>query len=359
VVFRRVHAKLKTFLSDLQEGNSPASVHRLPSELDLTQKFSCSRVTIRRVLDSLEKRGRIRRMPGKGTFLVGSKDKCESPSRPRIAWLFPADRGLSNWREDILVPLRQRASDKSRNLGLYVEPEEAFPHSSRELVNWARGVGADAVILQPPDYQDPEELAYFKTDVPVVLFNRHSPFPEQIASARTDNYASFRRAVDLLVQFGHRRIAYVGADHGSEPALARANAYRDTLSSMGVEMIYPFCVSRLFGGIFKHVLELLSWKPAPTAIITGGRFYDWPCCQALASSRMNIPEDVSFLAVDDFPQALHYRPPISVLRQPFDLLIEQALELARERILGPDREPRHVALCSELIFRESIAKARD
>ncbi len=56
---------LYTFIKDMDSNNGV----KLPSENELAQKLSVSRVTIRRALDDLEQEGIIFRMHGKGTFI--------------------------------------------------------------------------------------------------------------------------------------------------------------------------------------------------------------------------------------------------------------------------------------------------
>ena len=56
---------LYTYIKDMDSKNGV----KLPSENELAQKLSVSRVTIRRALDDLEQEGTIFRMHGKGTFI--------------------------------------------------------------------------------------------------------------------------------------------------------------------------------------------------------------------------------------------------------------------------------------------------
>lgn len=56
---------LYTFIKDMDTNKGT----KLPSENELAQKLSVSRVTIRRALDDLEQEGIIFRMHGKGTFI--------------------------------------------------------------------------------------------------------------------------------------------------------------------------------------------------------------------------------------------------------------------------------------------------
>ena len=54
---------------------------RLPSENQLSRKFSVSRMTARKALDEIDKEGFAERVPGKGTFV---KDRLDSKGYFRI-----------------------------------------------------------------------------------------------------------------------------------------------------------------------------------------------------------------------------------------------------------------------------------
>ncbi|MGH3385556.1 MAG: GntR family transcriptional regulator [Nocardioidaceae bacterium] len=59
---------MRSYLVDMLDGGlTPHS--KLPTERDLAERFSVSRLTVRRVLDRLEKDGRVYRVQGAGTFV--------------------------------------------------------------------------------------------------------------------------------------------------------------------------------------------------------------------------------------------------------------------------------------------------
>lgn len=62
--------------------NDTAALSRLLSERELSEKYNCSRVTIRKSLDVLEERGYILRVKGQGTFWAEPACRQEQPSKP-------------------------------------------------------------------------------------------------------------------------------------------------------------------------------------------------------------------------------------------------------------------------------------
>ena len=58
-------------LQGMQQGTYPAG-SRLPSEKELSQQYEVSRITSKKALEMLSDRNLIARMPGKGSYVLGS-----------------------------------------------------------------------------------------------------------------------------------------------------------------------------------------------------------------------------------------------------------------------------------------------
>ncbi|MBN1267159.1 MAG: GntR family transcriptional regulator [Anaerolineales bacterium] len=70
-----LYHQLKEYLVErVENGEFPAD-KPLPTELEIINQFSISRATVRRAMHDLEVDGYIRRIPGKGTFILRTKIK--------------------------------------------------------------------------------------------------------------------------------------------------------------------------------------------------------------------------------------------------------------------------------------------
>lgn len=63
-------------LRNIESGQWPRD-HRIPAESELVKKFKVSRMTVSRALRELAHDGRIRRFPGRGSFVSGARPKSE------------------------------------------------------------------------------------------------------------------------------------------------------------------------------------------------------------------------------------------------------------------------------------------
>ena len=356
VVFRRVYEDLSRRIEQM----STAAAEALPSELKLCEEYGCSRVTIRRVLGALAREGRVCRRAGKGTFAADRRLEKRSEAA-RIVWHVSVEflgyaSGGNDFCRELLSALRRHAGAEGSGLSLSGDLDRAMPRDPKGFASWARTVGAEVVVAWPEEPGGADLAACAKSGVPIVLFARRSSGRE-LDSVSVDHYGSFTRAMDLLAGLGHRRIAYIGTAGHDEPTRARWEAYESGLAAHGLERLAEPCADPRFGTIHGQTLSAL--ERGPTAIITGGYAYNWAVCQALAAVGRRIPRDVSLLAVDEFAEAAHCDPPISVIRQPLGLMVEQALNLARERVRNPGRAAREILLDAEIVLRQSVGQPRE
>lgn len=68
-LYKQLEERLR---KEIENGELPAG-SRLPTENELSERYSVSRVTVRKALDELSKSGCLVRKPGKGTFIAEQK----------------------------------------------------------------------------------------------------------------------------------------------------------------------------------------------------------------------------------------------------------------------------------------------
>jgi LacI family transcriptional regulator len=356
VVSQQVYQNLRLRIQTLWENsdNTP-----LPSEVRLCEEYGCSRVTIRRVLADLENEGRVLRLPGKGTYPLNPQSAANA-SRPHIVWLLSFDffkhEASSSYVKDFLTALRYHAANKAENLTIDLSVDQSLPLEPRKFAAWARQRKADVVVIRDESLEHQKLLPLVQNGPPVIIWGRQSRCPE-IDSVSVDYYGDVKRAVKFLADLGHKRIAFIGGKGDDEPTLARWQAFKDSLGEFKLPPFTSPCPSYNHNDIYQHTLDVVTQaENRPTAIITGGQSCNWACLQALSAGRLRIPDDISVLAIDNFEQAPFYSPPISVIRQPFSLLVEQTLQVARRRVMNPKEPPQNILLNSEIILRESLTR---
>jgi GntR family transcriptional regulator len=72
-IYLTKHRQIVETLTDQMEQNRLKPYDRLPSEKELCEQWQASRSTVRKAMDQLTERGRIFRVPGKGSFVAFPK----------------------------------------------------------------------------------------------------------------------------------------------------------------------------------------------------------------------------------------------------------------------------------------------
>ncbi|WP_309064875.1 LacI family DNA-binding transcriptional regulator [Microbacterium sp.] len=212
---------------------------------------------------------------------------------------------------------------------------------------------------------------------PVVFFDRlvHDFDADAVVAANRDGA---RRLAQVLLDAGHRRIAYVSTLEEPDPVGPRAVWTGDTLSfttGLGSSVIDDRVVgfaSALraagiadplefvrFGaasyGIGRMVTELITAESAVTAIVASDSVIAIESFRAIRDLGLRIPDDISLVGFDNAPWTSVTDPGITVIAQPERELGALATRLLIDRIEGAAHPASVHTLPQELIERGSVA----
>ena len=74
-----LYLQIKQYITDkIDSGHWPVG-HRISTELELTEQFKVSRMTVNKAIRDLVAEGKLQRRPRVGTFVCAPDDKAESP----------------------------------------------------------------------------------------------------------------------------------------------------------------------------------------------------------------------------------------------------------------------------------------
>lgn len=223
-----------------------------------------------------------------------------------------------------------------------------------EHVELLIGRRVDGVAILTGNMTDAQILDFSKR-VPIVAFGRKLE-GERAVGFCLDNYAAACEAIELLIEQGHRRIAFIAGPDDQEDARARLAGYRDTLARHKIEVEPGLIVPGDFqesGGLLA-VNQLLASKQRFTAIFAANDLTAYGARLALYRRSIRVPEDISIVGFDDLHSSMYTTPPLTTVRQP---LYEVGTCIANMMLpmIGQQGAPVELPTLS-LVVRESVRR---
>jgi len=172
----------------------------------------------------------------------------------------------------------------------------------------------------------------------------------------SDDEAVAFDATTYLVNRGHRRIANIGGQPGTPPALGRAKGYRAALEHAGLDLPDGMQVVGDWtrDGGERAMRRILEHATRPTAVFCANDLMAIGAMDAVIAAGLRVPQDVALVGVDDIEAASLVRPALTTMRIPADEIGQVAGSLLLERI-GADTAPigRSIRVSHELVVRDS------
>jgi LacI family transcriptional regulator len=260
--------------------------------------------------------------------------------------------------EDVLNPfmsaLHRAVEDFARARGVLVFAGSCDEDGAREreFIGVLRARRVDGIIVVPAGPDHSYLLSELRVGTAVVFVDRPARFLDA-DSVTSDDQGGTRLAVAHLVERGHRRLAYLGADLAIATAEARLEGYTAALAAHGLAFD-PTIVRtglRSVEDAQASVAEMLAGNDAPTAVLSAQNYFTIGAFKALRS--LNLQHRVAVVGFGDFPLAEMLDPPVTVVVHDPAELGRKAAELLFRRLDGDRSASEHVVCPVHLVPRGS------
>jgi DNA-binding LacI/PurR family transcriptional regulator len=248
--------------------------------------------------------------------------------------------------------LAQRCLKAGLQLALSIsedDPTAEFKHVT--ALREARAVG---IILTPSPGLLDKTVALLR-GVPIVQYSRRHP-QLSAPSASVDGEHGLMIGTSHLLQLGHRRIGYIGAERDRSTGAERLAGYSKALKRYGVSfdpaLIYLGPTHRDFGNA--AVSALLQAADPPTAFVLGSNALMPGALSGFRQARLDIPRKMSLVGFGDPSWYAQWGDGITTIGIPLQDLAEAAAsQLMRQLQVGETFEhaQAHIALQPFLLLR--------
>ncbi len=205
-----------------------------------------------------------------------------------------------------------------------------------------------------------EEVESFRRSGAAVVFLDRTPRQWKGDSITVSNEDGALRAVQYLIQLGHRRIACITGPLHLTNAQERLAGYKRALKVAALPFHDEYLRKSTFDrvGGYAESLELLRVRSRPTAIFAQNDLMAMGALLAIRELNLRCPQDVSVIGFDDLDVTELMVPPLASVHQPGYQMGATAVQMLLDRVnlaevrAGPGL---HRVLETELRIRESVA----
>jgi LacI family transcriptional regulator len=260
--------------------------------------------------------------------------------------------------EDVANPfmtaLHRAVEDCARARGMLVFAGSCDEDGSREreFISALRARRVDGIIVVPAGQDHSYLLPELRVGTAIVFVDRPPRFLDA-DSVTSDDHGGMLAAVSHLVERGHRRIAYLGADLAIATAEARLRGYKDALTTHGLAFDSSIVRTglRTVEDAERSVAEFLADGDAPTALLSAQNYFTIGAYKALRS--LDLQRRLALVGFGDFPLADMLDPPVTVVAHDPAELGLTAAQLLFRRLDGDRSASQHVVCSVQLVSRGS------
>lgn len=325
---------------------------RIPTEMELSAKYSVSVTTIRRAIDKLVQDGLLVRKQGSGTYTIDRK-----PQTRRVA-LFVPDIVTTPFYATLarkIEPLLRQQKYASTLVA-------AADATELNLLDWEQEVRPDGVIIC--GYVLNDHLLRQKGWPIVVAGGEGESLGDYV---NVDLKAGTEAAVHLLIRQGHRRILFLSSrgttgsrnPHKLPPVESsdRYIGYRRALEQSGLHVDPVLLVD---GGAAKRsaYLKMKQIFQAGardfTAILAWNDQIAEGAAMAAIEAGVRIPQDVSLVGCDNLLSEEDHLLSLTTLDLRIEDIADRTVNLLMQRMERPNAQERQViSLIPTLIERDT------
>jgi len=212
----------------------------------------------------------------------------------------------------------------------------------------------EALVVIAPQVRVFDVIHELSLTVPFVTLESTGRDPRH--SLSVDQIAGARLATRHLIDLGHEDILHISGPQDWIEAEARMQGFLQEINSADLRVRAPVLGdwSAHFG--YYAGLELLKFRDF-TAVFAGNDQMALGFMHACNELGLSVPGDISVVGFDDIPEAAHFWPPLTTVRQNFAELGRRAISLLLAELNG-SVEREHLSVPAELIVRETTASPR-
>ncbi len=274
---------------------------------------------------------------------------------------------------------RSLAMQQTNIVGILVSHSSSpfQPYAMEKLIQGLQRIGRQALVFTPgPDQEFDDVLPvvlqyqvdalivtaatlsseilgeFERKGTPVIMFNRYIP-GEATSAVCCDNIEGGRLVANLLLDAGHKRLAYIAGNQNSSTNRDRMKGFTDRLWERGALKPQVEQALYTYEDSYAAARRLLERPDPPDAIFCAGDIIAMGAVDLARDAGISVPQELSIIGFDDIPMASWSAYSLTTIREPVDEMIDLTMQLLVERLEKPDTDPVIKLMPGTLIRRRS------
>ncbi len=268
---------------------------------------------------------------------------------------------------DLTNPFFARIADRvvwearARGTNVVLLTTQEDPRLEAESIDALISRSVGSVIATPTTGNPQRWLDLQERGIHVVFVDREIaevPSVDVVTITYADSAAVATRH---LLDLGHERIALISGPVETSTGRTRRDGFVSAMAAAGraidEELIHAIPFRGEAGG--GAVTTLMALDRPPTALVVANTAQVRSALHRLQQIGARIPDDISVIVFDDNPWTELVSPPLTVVRQPIDMLALHSVEIAVARVRGQLVDaPQRVDVSAEFVRRSSTGAPR-
>ena len=348
-----------TFEPSASERSGPGSgpPPGVPKMRDVAQLAGVSPQTVSRVLNSpelvsQETRSRVLQVIDEVGYRRNYAARALSSSRSRTIGV--VDSGstiLGQARMLETVQEAARTAGYATSVAIVHRPSAAaIQKAFQDLIE----MDVEGIVVMGNTVALVEAAARAASRVPLAMIASSQLTAPQIIQVAPAGTASARAATRHLLEQGCARIAHIAGPDGWVDAQAREEGWRTELESHGLPADAVFRGDWLPGSGYQAGLGIVE-QGSIDGVFAANDHMALGALAAFARAGLEVPHDIAVVGYDDLLGAEYFQPPLTTVRQEFDLMGERCIAQLISAMAG--RPAQDVEIPAELIVRDSSLRS--
>jgi DNA-binding LacI/PurR family transcriptional regulator len=330
----------------------PSAPTRAPNIRDVARAAGVSYQTVSRVLNDSpslrpETRQRVLEAIDELGYRPNQAARALVTSRSGVIGVLVASRAAAYGVQTVVYEIEDAARDAGYQVAITtcLSDDDSVRHAIDQLI----GQAVEAIVVVAPQSRVFDRLMSQPLGIPFVMLD--SERRDEVHSVSVDQFEGGRLATRHLIELGHSRILHLAGPQDWIEADARMRGYLREVADNEL-MVRPPVLGDWTAEFGYRAGRELMHRMEFTAVFCSNDQMALGLMHAFREADVRVPADMSVVGFDDIPDAAHYWPPLTTIRQDFAEVGRRAVGAALAQLTG-DTEPELDAIRPQLVLRAS------